>query len=173
MKKIIFNFALVIATFAFVACGDKAKTTEGQEAKDVEKTEATNEATETSPKSEQNSATAKTEDRAWYTVDIPAPWESKQYASEMTVKKDGAELNFKEQAKGELAKWIENVTKDAEAPLNDIVTGNITWKVFKNVKNFKTVYVAQVNDGVVRVGSSLEDANDPDVLKILGTVKGK
>ena len=171
MKKIIFNFALVVAAFAFVACGEKAKTSEGQEAKDGDKTEATSEATEVSPKSDKKDV--KTEDRAWYTVDIPAPWEAKQYTSEMIVKKDGAELNFKEQAKGELAKWLENLAKEAESSLDDITTGNITWKVFKNDKKFKTVYVAQVNDGVVRVGSSLEDPNDADVLKILGTVKGK
>lgn len=173
MKKIIFNFALVVAAFAFVACGNKTKTSEGQEAKNGEKTEATTNATEEPTKGEQNSATAKTENRAWYTVDIPAPWVAKQYTSEMIVTKDGAELNFKEYAKGELAKWVENLAKEAEASLDDITTGNITWKVFKNDKKFKTVYVAQVNDGVVRVGSSLEDPNDADVLKILGTVKGK
>ena len=165
MKKIIFNFALVVAAMTFVACGDKAKTAEGQEAAAGEQTEETAKAVE--------EVEVKTEDRAWYTVDVPTTWEAKQYASEMIVKKEGAELNFKEQAKGELDKWIENVTKDAEAPLDDITTGDITWKVFKNVKDFKTVNVAQVNDGVVRVGSSLDDANDADVLKILSGVKGK
>ena len=165
MKKIIFNFALVVAAMTFVACGDKTAKTEGQEAAAGEQTEETANAAE--------QVEVKTEDRAWYTVDVPTTWEAKQYASEMIVKKDGAELNFKEEAKGDIAKWIENVTKDAEAPLDDITTGDITWKVFKNVKSFKTVYVAQVKDGVVRVGSSLEDANDADVLAVLSGVKGK
>ena len=166
MKRIIFNFALVVAAMTFVACGDKTAKTEGQEAvADEQTTEETAKAAE--------EVAVKTEDRAWYTVDVPTTWEAKQYTSQMIVKKEGAELNFKEQAKGELDKWIENVTKDAEAALDDITTGDITWKVFKNVKEFKTVYVAQVNDGVVRVGSSLEDANDADVLKVLSGVKGK
>lgn len=164
MKKIIFNFALAVAAFTFVACGDKTKT-EGQEKADEQTTEETTKAAE--------EVAVKTEDRAWYTVDVPTTWEAKQYASEMIVKKEGAELNFKEEAKGDVAKWIENITKDAEAALDDITAGDITWKVFKNVKDFKTVYVAQVKDGVVRVGSSLEDANDADVLKVLAGVKGK
>lgn len=166
MKKIIFNFALVVAALTFVACGDKTAKTEGQDAAASEQT------TEETTKAAEEVA-VKTEDRAWYTVDVPTTWEAKQYASEMIVKKEGAELNFKEEAKGDLAKWIENITKDAEAAIDDVTTGDITWKVFKNVKDFKTVYVAQVNDGVVRVGSSLEDANDADVLKVLGGVKGK
>ena len=165
MKKIIINFALVVAAMTFVACGDKTAKSEGQDVATDEQTEETAKAAE--------EIEVKTEDRAWYTVDVPTTWEAKQYASEMIVKKEGAELNFKEEAKGDIAKWLENVTKDAEAPLDDITTGAITWKVFKNVKNFKTVYVAQVNDGVVRVGSSLEDANDADVLKVLAGVKGK
>ena len=163
MKKTIFSFAIAaIAALTMVSCGNKTDNAAGGEA-----------TAEGEQVTEEETSAAKTEDRAWYTVDIPAPWEAEQYASEMIVKKEGAKLNFKEQAKGELAKWLENVGKDAESPLDDITTGDITWKVFKNVKDFKTVYVAKVNDGVVRVGSSLEDANDADVIKILGTVKGK
>lgn len=114
----------------------------------------------------------KTEDRAWYTVDIPANWEVKQYVSEMTAKKEGAELNFKEQAKADVEKWIENIGKDAEKT-DAISTGDITWNVFKNVYGFKTLYVAQVKDGVVRVGSTYEDPNHPDAIKIIETVKAK
>jgi len=164
MKKTIFSFAIAAVAALMVSCGGKTENNAP---------EATAEGEQATEQKAEEEVAAKTEDRAWYTVDIPTSWEAKQYASEMIVKKEGAELNFKEQAKGELAKWLENVTKDAESPLDDITTGDITWKVFKNVKEFKTVYVAQVNDGVVRVGSSLEDANDADVLKILGTVKGK
>ena len=117
--------------------------------------------------------TINTEDRAWYTVEIPSSWEVKQYVSEMIVKKAGAELNFKEQAKGNIDNWIESIYVGQAEKYDSITTGDITWNVFKNAQGFKTVYVAQVNDGVVRVGSSIADSNDPEVIKILETVKGK
>ena len=113
----------------------------------------------------------KTEIRCWYSVDIPTTWNAKQYASEMIVKKDDAELNFKEEAKGDLTRWLNNINKDAKFALADITTGDITWKVFKNVRDFKTVYITQMKDGVVRVGSSIEDVYNADVLKILGNIK--
>ncbi len=115
----------------------------------------------------------KTEDRAWYTVDIPTSWEAKQYVSEMTVRRAGAELNFKEQANSDINNWIENINADGGEKSDAISTGDITWNVFKNVYGFKTLYVAQVKDGVVRVGSTYEDPNHPDAIKIIETVKAK
>ena len=165
MKKVLF-FGAVLAGLTLASCGKKGAEATTEKDANAPTEQVENKATETE-------AEAKVEDRAWYTVAIPASWESKQYVSEMIVKKEGAELNFKEQAKGELAKWVENLTKSAEGKLDDITTGDITWNVFKNDKNFKTVYVAQVKDGVVRVGSSLEDPNDAEVIKILQSVKAK
>ncbi len=166
MKKALFGLAILTAGLVMVSCGGNksAKTEEQPAAAEQTKAEESE-----APAAE----TFKTEDRAWYTVDIPSPWKADQYVSEMTVKKEGAELNFKEQAKSDVAKWVENISKAAESKLSDITTGDITWNVFKNAQNFKTVYVAQVKDGVVRVGSSLEDANDAEVLKILQSVKAK
>ena len=91
----------------------------------------------------------------------------------MIVKKAGAELNFKEQAKGNIDNWIESIYTGEAEKYDSITTGDITWNVFKNAQGFKTVYVAQVKDGVVRVGSSVTDPNDPEVIEILRTVKGK
>ena len=133
-------------------------------------------AAQPAPKAEaevQEAEPVKTEDRSWYTVDIPTSWEAKQYVSEMTVKKSGKELNFKEQAKSDVANWIENIYNEGAEKLDAISTGDITWNVFKNSQGFKTIYVAQVKDGVVRVGTNIENPNDSDVIKIIETVKGK
>ncbi len=166
MKKALFGLAILTAGLVMVSCG-------GNKSAKTEEQPAAAEQTKAEEAQAQAAETFKTEDRAWYTVDITSPWKADQYVSEMTVKKEGAELNFKEQAKSDVAKWVENISKAAESKLSDITTGDITWNVFKNAQNFKTVYVAQVKDGVVRVGSSLEDANDAEVLKILQSVKAK
>lgn len=155
------------------SCGNNKKPEPQKQAADQPQPEAQAQpqASETQVPAEE-AIPVNTEDRAWYTVDIPTNWEVKQYVSEMTAKKEGAELNFKEQAKADVEKWIENIGKDAEKT-DAISTGDITWSVFQNGQGFKTIYVAQVKEGVVRVGSSLENPNDPEVLNILATVKGK
>ena len=170
MKKAVFTLAILAAGLLIASCGNnsnkKAKTQEPiaqqaqQQAPEPQKAVAEEEP-------------VKTEDRAWYTVDIPTSWEVKQYVSEMTVKKNGAELNFKEQAKSDVANWIEKIFNEGAEKLDAISTGDITWNVFKNVQGFKTIYVAQVNDGVVRVGTNLDNPNSPDVITIIKTVQGK
>lgn len=160
MKKVLLCIAILAAGLMIASCKNNKK---------PQNQPATQQA---APQAAPEADPIKTEDRAWYTVDIPANWEVKQYVSEMTAKKEGAELNFKEQAKADVEKWIENIGKDAEKT-DAISTGDITWSVFQNGQGFKTIYVAQVKEGVVRVGSSLENPNDPEVLNILATVKGK
>lgn len=160
MKKVLLCIAILAAGLMIASCKNNKK---------PQNQPATQQA---APQAAPEADPVKTEDRAWYTVDIPANWEVKQYVSEMTAKKEGAELNFKEQAKADVEKWIENIGKDAEKT-DAISTGNITWNVFQNGQGFKTIYVAQVKEGVVRVGSSLENPNDPEVLNILASVKGK
>ena len=153
-----------------ISCGNNsnkkpAQEPAAQQAAQSAQAEAQTQAPEAEP--------VKTEDRAWYTVDIPTSWEAKQYVSEMTVKKSGAELNFKEQAKSEVDKWIENINADGAEKSDAISFGDITWNVFKNAQGFKTIYLAQIKDGVVRVGTNIDNPNDPEVIKILETVKGK
>ncbi|MBR5075064.1 MAG: hypothetical protein IKX26_07570 [Bacteroidales bacterium] len=171
MKKAVFTLAILAAAGLMIAsCGNNSGKKPAQEPA----AQAQQAAPAPQPQNAASEAeSVKTEDRAWYTVDIPASWETKQYVSEMTLKKGGMELNFKEQAKSDVANWIDNIGNEAEEKLDAISTGDITWNVFKNVQGFKTVYVAQVNDGVVRVGTNLVNQNDPEVIKILETVKGK
>lgn len=166
MKKVFFSVAIAtLMGVALAACGNKSGNGNDVAADSTATAEPTEAVVEEAP--------VKTEDRPFYTVDVPAPWEAKQYVSEMVVKKDGAELNFKEGAKSNVADWAANIAPAASAQLDDITTGDITWSVYQNAQSFKTVYLAQVGDGVVRVGSSLEDANDADVLKVLAGVKVK
>ena len=172
MNKAFLSIAFLAAGLMIASCGNNKKPEPQKPAEQAQpEAQAQPQATETQATAEE-ATPVNTEDRAWYTVDIPTNWEVKQYVSEMTAKKEGAELNFKEQAKADVEKWIENIGKDAEKT-DAISTGDITWNLFKNGQGFKTIYVAQVKDGVVRVGSSIDNPNDPEVLNILATVKGK
>ena len=89
----------------------------------------------------------------------------------MTVRRAGAELNFKEQANSDINNWIENINADGGEKSDAISAGDITWNVFKNVYGFKTLYVAQVKDGVVRVGSTYEDANNRNLVTFVSRVQ--
>ena len=170
MKKALFSLAILSAGLMIASCGNNSGKKPAQEpAAQAQQAAPAAQPQNAAPEAEP----VKTEDRAWYTVDIPTSWEAKQYVSEMIVKKADAELNFKELAKSDIANWIDNIGNEAEEKLDAISTGDITWNVFKNAQGFKTVYVAQVKDGVVRVGSSVTDPNDPEVIEILRTVKGK
>ncbi|MBR5399948.1 MAG: hypothetical protein IK103_09190 [Bacteroidales bacterium] len=170
MKKAVFTLAILAAGLMIASCGNNSGKKPAQEPA----AQAQQAATAAQPQNAAPEAEpVKTEDRAWYTVDIPTSWEAKQYVSEMTVKKGGMELNFKEQAKSDEANWIDNIGSEAEEKLDAISTGDITWNVFKNAQGFKTVYVAQVKDGVVRVGTNVENPNEEEIIKILETVKGK
>ena len=83
------------------------------------------------------------------------------------------ELNFKEGAQSDVAKWIENIAPAAEAELDAINIDGRTWQVYQNVQGFKTLYLAQVGEGVVRIGSNVEDAQNADVIGVITGVKAK
>jgi hypothetical protein len=169
MKKAVFTLMILAAGLLMTSCGNNSKKAKTQEPVAKQAAQPA-----PAPQAEaQEAETVNTEDRAWYTVDIPVSWETKQYVSEMILKKGNNELNFKEQAKGNIENWIESIYTGETEKLDFFTSGDITWSVFKNAQGFRTVYVAQVNDGVVRVGSSIADPNDPEVIKILETVKGK
>ena len=171
MKKTFFSIAAAtLMGVAFTACGNQ--TGNGNAADSVVVDEVADEEPTAGETIDVPVAT-KTEDRAFYTVELSDKWEAKQYASEMIVKSDNAELNFKEGAQSDVAKWIENIAPAAEAELPGVLVDGRNWLVYKNVQGFKTVYLAQVGEGVVRIGSSVEDPQDPDVLSVIFGVKAK
>ena len=161
MKKTFFSFAVaVVATLAMASCGGNKSNNNAEQAKAGEQTE---QPAEQAPIAEE--APAKVESRGQaYNVTIPNGWESKQYTSEMIVKKDSKELNFKEGMNSEIAKWEPNMKGERQ---DDINVNGRTWEVYKNEGNFKVAYLTQVGTTVVRVGSNVEDVNDAEVLEVL------
>lgn len=158
MKKAFFSFAVAaVAAFAMASCGGNKS----------EKADATAEAEQ--PATEQEAEPAeplKVETRGqMYDVVVPAGWDSKQYASEMIIKKDAKELNFKEQANGNINDWMAKMNEANKQ--NTVMTGGRTWQVYKNEGNFKVTYLSQFKNAVVRVGSNVENAEDPEVLQVL------
>ena len=63
-----------------------------------------------------------------------------------------------------------------DTPLSHIMLqtqNHVTWQVYKNAEGYATVYLAQMGNGVIRIGSSSEDPNDPAVIDILNSIKLK
>lgn len=161
MKKAFFSFAIAAMMLSMISCGGN-KSDQPQAAADGAADEQVDAAPADAP-------AAKIETRGTdYQVAIPAGWDSHQYVSEMTVKKDSKELNFKEGANAELQAWEANMSSDNK--LDDIVVEGRTWVVYRNEKGFKTVYLTQLGTTVVRVGSNVEDASDAEVLTVLAGV---
>ena len=167
MKKIFLSFAVVALSAMMVSCGGNTSANADQDSTAVEAENEVEEAEAAEPE-----VAATVEDRGWYTVEIPAGFEAKQYVSEMTVS-GPAELNFKEQAEADVANWAKNISAAADEQLDDISAADVTWQVYKNAQGFKTVYLAQMGSGVIRVGSSVEDPNDAAVIGILNSIKLK
>ena len=168
MKKVFLSFAIAAAAALMASCGNVANTGEG-----VDSVEVADEAVEVAPETIEEPVATKSEDRGFYTVELSDQWEAKQYVSEMTVKKGDIELNFKEGAQSDVAKWIENIEPAAEAELPSISVDGRNWLVYKNVQGFKTLYLAQVGEGVVRIGSNIEDPNNVDIIEVITGVKAK
>jgi tRNA A58 N-methylase Trm61 len=168
MKKVFYSFAIAAVTTLMASCGNVTNNGENADSVNV----ADEVATEEVEVADEPEAT-KSEDRNFYTVDVPAGWEAKQYVSEMIVKNGDMELNFKEGAQSDVAKWIENIAPAAEAELDAINIDGRTWQVYQNVQGFKTLYLAQVGEGVVRIGSNVEDAQNADVIGVITGVKAK
>jgi len=171
MKKTFFSIAIAaLMGVAFTACGNLTGNGEAADSVAVDEVEVEE---PTVGDTVDIPVATKTEDRGFYTVELSDKWEAKQYASEMIVTSDKAELNFKEGAQSDVAKWIENIEPIAEAELPGIEVDGRHWLVYKNVQGFQNVYLAQVGEGVVRIGSSVEDPQDPDVLSVIFGVKAK
>ena len=168
MKKVFYSFAIAAVAALMASCGNVTNNGENADSVSV----ADEVATEDVETIEVEVAT-KSEDRGFYTVDLSSNWEAKQYVSEMIVKNGDIELNFKEGAQSDVAKWIENIAPAAEAELDAIVIDGRTWQVYQNVQGFKTLYLAQVGEGVVRIGSNVEDAQNADVIGVITGVKAK
>lgn len=168
MKKVFYSFAIAAVAALMASCGNVTNNGENADSVNV----ADEVATEEVVVADEPEAT-KSEDRNFYTVDVPAGWEAKQYVSEMIVKNGDMELNFKEGAQSDVAKWIENIEPAAEAELPSISVDGRNWLVYKNVQGFKTLYLAQVGEGVVRIGSNVEDAQNADVIGVITGVKAK
>jgi len=167
--KLFYSFAIAAVAALMASCGNVANSGEG-----VDSVEVADEAVEMAPETIEEPVATKSEDRGFYTVELTDPnWEAKQYVSEMTVKKGDIELNFKEGAQSDVAKWIENIEPAAEAELPSISVDGRNWLVYKNVQGFKTLYLAQVGEGVVRIGSNVEDAQNADVIGVITGVKAK
>ena len=147
MKKIQFAIAAA-AVCMMVACT-------GQAGKDATVANADSTEVQAEP---QEAAEPTVETRGTYKVAVPAGWESKQYVSNMLLKKDGVTVDVKEWSGNEITpKTLENVGCKAENKLDDIVTGDITWVGYKDAKDFKKVYMGVVDNTVVRIGA--DDAN--------------
>ena len=168
MKKVFYSFAITAVAALMASCGNVANTGEA-----VDSVEVADEVVEEAPETIDVPVATKSEDRGFYTVELSDQWEAKQYVSEMTAKKGDTELNFKEGAQSDVAKWIENIAPAAEAELDDILIDGRTWKVYQNVQGFKTLYLAQVGGGVVRIGSNVEDAQNADVIGVITGIKAK
>lgn len=168
MKKVFYSFAIAAVATLMASCGNVTNNGENADSVNVADEVATEEVETIDVE-----VATKSEDRNFYTVDVPAGWEAKQYVSEMIVKNGDMELNFKEGAQSDVAKWIENIAPAAEAELDAIVIDGRTWQVYKNVQGFKTLYLAQVGEGVVRIGSNVEDAQNADVIGVITGVKAK
>ena len=168
MKKVFYSFAISAVIALMASCGNITNSGEAVDSVDVAD-EVESEEVETIDVE----VATKSEDSGFYTVDLSSNWEAKQYVSEMTVKKDDIELNFKEGAQSDVVKWIENIAPTAEAELESIVIDGRTWQVYQNVQGFKTLYLAQVGEGVVRIGSNVEDAQNADVISVIIGVKAK
>ena len=168
MKNVFYSFAIAAVAALMASCGNVTNNGENADSVSV----ADEVATEDVETIEVEVAT-KSEDRGFYTVDLSSNWEAKQYVSEMIVKNGDMELNFKEGAQSDVAKWIENIAPAAEAELDAIVIDGRTWQVYQNVQGFKTLYLAQVGEGVVRIGSNVEDAQNADVIGVITGVKAK
>lgn len=171
MKKTIFSIAITaLMGMAFTACGNQTGKSDAADSAEVDEA-AVEEPTVGDTISVPVATT--TEDRAFYTVELNDKWEAKQNASEMIVTSDKAELKFKEGAQSDVAKWIENIEPIAETELPSIMVDGRTWQVYKNVQGYPIVYLAQVGGGVVRINSTVEDPEDPDVLSVIFGVKAK
>ena len=168
MKKVFYSFAITAVAALMASCGNVANTGEA-----VDSVEVADEVVEEAPETIDVPVATKSEDRGFYTVELSDQWEAKQYVSEMTAKKGDTELNFKEGAQSDVAKWIENIAPAAEAELDDILIDGRTWKVYQNVQGFKTLYLAQVGGGVVRIGSNVEDPNNVDIIEVITGIKAK
>lgn len=168
MKKVFYSFAIAAVATLMASCGNVTNNGENADSVDVADEVATEEVETIDVE-----VATKSEDRGFYTVDLASKWEAKQYVSEMIVKNGDMELNFKEGAQSDVAKWIENIAPAAEAELDAIVIDGRTWQVYKNVQGFKTLYLAQVGEGVVRIGSNVEDAQNADVIGVITGVKAK
>lgn len=168
MKKVFYSFAIAAVAGLMASCGNVANTGEA-----VDSVEVADEVVEEAPETIEEPVATKSEDRGFYTVELSDQWEAKQYVSEMTVKKGDIELNFKEGAQSDVAKWIENIEPAAEAELPSISVDGRNWLVYKNVQGFKTLYLAQVGEGVVRIGSNVEDPNNVDIIEVITGVKAK
>ena len=160
MKKAFFSFAVAaVAAFAMASCGGKKS----------EKAEAPAEGEQATEQTEAPAEPAKVETVGQvYDVVIPAGWESKQYVSEMIIKKGSKELNFKDN-KGNIADWVAKLK--AENKQEDLVAAGRTWQVYKNEYSYKVAYLTQVGEHVLRVGSNVEDATDAEVLSVLAAVR--
>jgi len=167
MKKVLFSFAVAAMAVMTVSCVGNVNVTTNVDSTAVEVEE---DAEKVEVEADEVGSTV--EDRGWYTVEIPGGFEAKQYVSEMTVS-GPVELNFKEQAEADVANWAKTISAAADEQLEDISAADVTWQVFRNAQGFKTVYLAQMGHGVIRVGSSSEVPNDPDVLGILNSIKLK
>ena len=167
MKKVFFSFAVVAMATMMVSCGGNTSTDTNTDSVAVE-TEVEAEEVE----AEEPEATVTAEDRGWYTVEIPEGFEAKQYASEMTIS-GPVELNFKEQADADVANWAKVMEAEADEQLDDISAADVTWQVYKNAEGYATVYLAQMGNGVIRIGSSSDNPNDAAVLAMLNSIKLK
>ena len=168
MKKVFYSFAIAAVAALITSCGNVTNSSDAVDSLDIaeENVDGDNETIDVP-------VATKSEDRGFYTVGMSDQWEAKQYVSEMILKKGGTELNFKEGAQSDVAKWVENIAPAAEAELDGIFIGGRQWQVYKNVQGFKTLYLAQVGEGVVRIGSNVEDPNSVDIIEILSGVKAK
>ena len=168
MKKVFYSFAIAAVAALITSCGNVTNSSDAVDSLDSaeENVDEDNETIDVP-------VATKSEDRGFYTVGMSDQWEAKQYVSEMILKKGGTELNFKEGAQSDVAKWVENIAPAAEAELDGIFIGGSQWQVYKNVQGFKTLYLAQVGEGVVRIGSNVEDPNSVDIIEILSGVKAK
>jgi hypothetical protein len=167
MKKSFLSFAVAAMAAMMVSCGGNTNVTTNEDStaveveEDAEKVEV--EADEVGPTEE---------DRGWYTVAIPGGFEAKQYVSEMTVS-GPVELNFKEQAEADVANWAKVMEAEADEQLDDISAADVTWQVYKNAEGYATVYLAQMGNGVIRIGSSSDNPNEAAVIDILNSIKLK
>ena len=84
------------------------------------------------------------------------------------IKKDNKELNFKDN-KGNIADWVAKLK--AENKQEDLVAAGRTWQVYKNEYNYKVAYLTQIGEHVLRVGSTVEDPQDAEVLSVLAAVR--